>query len=261
MKYNITLTLTRPMLGTNPIDPNILDKHIIEKQRELILKNSKINKAVNKYLDDHGISDTRKQEEIDLLFDYISDITDKKLTKKEKEDVLKNGLGALKESLVEHEMKSTTVFLRTKDGKPCIGDHMIYGFLKAASDAICRTKAREQATMLASSSYTCSIINQHLRCQERFIKFDKPVLAQDGDTLYLQRSLRAKTAQGPRITLTKSEQIPEGAKLKFTLLVMDNSPLSLPILREMLDYGQFSGLGQWRNAGYGMFTYEIKKSS
>ena len=114
----------------------------------------------------------------------------------------------------------------------CIGDYMIYGFLKAASNAICR-----------------------------IIKFDKPVLAQDGDTLYLQRSLRAKTAQGPRITLTKSEQIPEGAKLKFTLLVMDNSPLSLPILREMLDYGQFSGLGQWRNAGYGMFTYEIKKSS
>lgn len=28
-------------------------------------------------------------------------------------------------------------------------------------------------------------------------------------------------------------------------------------VREWLDYGVFSGIGQWRNSGKGRFTYEI----
>ena len=39
-KYNVTLTLKRPQLGTNPIDPNIHDQHIVNKQRELITENN-----------------------------------------------------------------------------------------------------------------------------------------------------------------------------------------------------------------------------
>jgi hypothetical protein len=30
------------------------------------------------------------------------------------------------------------------------------------------------------------------------------------------------------------------------------------VLKEWLDYGALRGLGQWRNAGYGAFTYEVQ---
>jgi hypothetical protein len=30
----------------------------------------------------------------------------------------------------------------------------------------------------------------------------------------------------------------------------------LDTVREWLDYGQYNGLGQWRNASYGSFTWE-----
>ena len=29
------------------------------------------------------------------------------------------------------------------------------------------------------------------------------------------------------------------------------------VVREWLDYGELRGLGQWRNSGKGIFTYEI----
>jgi hypothetical protein len=38
-------------------------------------------------------------------------------------------------------------------------------------------------------------------------------------------------------------------------MVMKNSPLTREVLESLLSYGQLKGLGQWRNAGYGTFTY------
>ena len=81
----------------------------------------------------------------------------------------------------------------------------------------------------------------------------------DGHPYFFQRSLRAMTAQGPRISLAKSEVVEAGAKLKFVMKVMDNSPLTLDVIKEIFDYGEFKGLGQWRNADWGQFTYTIKE--
>ena len=67
------------------------------------------------------------------------------------------------------------------------------------------------------------------------------------------------TAQGPRVSLAKSEVVPAGAKLSFTLKVMDDSPLDKKTLKKLLSYGECSGLGQWRNAGYGSFTFNLSE--
>jgi len=236
--YEIYLSLLRAQLGTNPLDADILGTHIIEKERRLIQEKSKVNAALNKYADARPIPDTRKDEEIQKIKDRAED---------------------LKEEVGELDERGITVFFR-HDGKIAIGDHMIYGFMKAAAEAISRTLPTKKGTVLHSASYTESIINQHTRCQEEFITFDKDIERKDDGTPdYKVRSIRVMTAQGPRVSIVKSEQVPAGAVLKFHLKVMEDSPLTEEVLRKIFAYGEVSGLGQWRNAGYGTFSCTMKK--
>ena len=57
-----------------------------------------------------------------------------------------------------------------------------------------------------------------------------------------------------RVSLAISEEIPAGATVEFsvTLLCEDHEKA----VCEWLDYGRFSGIGQWRNSGKGRFTWE-----
>lgn len=260
-KYDVELTLTREMLGTNPFNPHILDTHIIQKQRKLISeKGSKTNAEINKYLDQLQITEERSQEELDNLFAKLEKLIGYELSEDERKLAIEGKLEKLRETFAELDLTGTTVFLHDeKTDRPCISDHMIYGFLKAATDAIAKTLAKKKATMLHSAAYTQSVINQHVRCEQRFIPFDRDTKKnEDGTTYFLQRSLRAQTAQGPRISLAKSEVVEAGAKLRFTLKVMKKSPLNEKILRTLFEYGEIVGLGQWRNAGNGMFSFELK---
>ena len=40
------------------------------------------------------------------------------------------------------------------------------------------------------------------------------------------------------------------------VIVYDQTPRNEKAVREWLDYGKFSGIGQWRNSGHGRFTWE-----
>jgi hypothetical protein len=236
-----------------------METHILERQRKLILEKSKINTEVNKYLEQLQISKERGDQELGALLDKLENLIGVQFTEEEREQAIKGELEILKEKFQEHELKGTTVFFWNKEKNlPMIGDHMVYGFMKAAAEAITRTRARKNGVIFGSTSYTQSIINQHVRCQERFITFDRDILRNpDGSPQYLQRSLRAQTPQGPRVSLARSEVVPEGAKIRFTLKVLGGSPLQECHIREMFDYGEFTGYGQWRNAGHGAFVYEM----
>ena len=260
-KYEVELTLLRDMLGTNPCNPQVLDVHILDRQRKLIAEKSQINSQVNKYLNQLPISKEKADKEKELLFAKLEQLMGVELTEEDKELVLKGELESLLETFKELDIKGTTVFLLDKVTKrPCIGDHMIYGFLKAASEAIARTLPSKKGEALHSASYTQSLINQHIRAREQFIVFDQDVKRKpDGSVEYCQRSLRAMTAQGPRVTLAKSEVVPAGAKLKFQLNVMANSKITEDVLNTLFSYGEMTGLGQWRNAGNGMFSYTLKR--
>lgn len=262
MKYNVRLIFTRNLLATNPCDPNVMDTHVLDRQRKLILENVNINSQINKYLDQIQISKEKGDAEVEKILDKLEDLIGYKLSTQERKDAIAGTLESLKQTFKEMDIKGTTVFFWDKEKNlPCIGDHMIYGFLKAAAEAIGRTLSKKNGTMLHSVSYTQSIINQHVRCSQQFLTLSKDICRNEDKTpQYLQRSLRAMTAQGPRVSLAKSEQVPAGAYITFTLNVMDDSPLTEEVLRKLFDYGEFSGLGQWRNAGYGMFTYELFKA-
>ena len=260
--YDVELTLKRDMLATNPCDPNVHDTHILDRQRKLILEKNQINSQVNKYLDQLPISKEKGEQETNAIFAKLEKITGVSLSDDEKKEALAGKLDQLAETFKELDLKGTTVFFWDKEKDlPKIGDHMIYGYMKAASEAICQTRTVKRGTILQSAAFTTSIISKHVRCEEDFITFDQNIKTdEEGQPAYLQRSLRAKTAQGPRISLAKSEQVPAGAKLKFKLKVMDGSPLEEKHLKEIFDYGKhFVGIGQWRNKGYGMFDTVIKK--
>lgn len=63
--------------------------------------------------------------------------------------------------------------------------------------------------------------------------------------------------QGERVSLAISEQIPAGATVEFSIVMLSDDHEEA--VREWLDYGRFSGIGQWRNSGKGRFTWEEVK--
>lgn len=259
--YQIEITLSRPMLATNPLDPAVLDTHILERQRKIILEQSKVNKEVNKYLDAIEPSEAKGKAELERVLHKIESMIGAELPEDQKALVLAGELDVLKETFAEFDTKATTVFFWDKEKNlPCIGDHMIYGFLKAAADSIARTKKeKKRGEVLTSASYTQSLINQYIRADQEFITCDRDIIRkEDGTPKYQHRSLRAMTAQGPRVALAKSEMIPAGAQFIFTLQVVKDCPITGDHLATMFNYGQQSGLGQWRNAGWGTFTFTMK---
>lgn len=134
------------------------------------------------------------------------------------------------------------------DGVPILYDYVIKGFLKDA----CSMLKRSPGT--ASNKITAykKVIDGMIFIQPRQIP-----LILSGPTSKLERPLRAETAQGPRVTLARSDTAPIGSTIAFEIICLDG--VEEKVLREWFDYGQYRGLGQWRNGGYGSFTYELQE--
>lgn len=143
--------------------------------------------------------------------------------------------------------KGTTVFPRTKDGVPFIYDYQIKGMFKDACQMLARLK-NDKNESCKIKAYK-KVIDGLIFPSPRQIPFSF-----DGEIGLCQRPLRAQTAQGERVALAISEEIPAGATVEFTVTCLDNA--HIPAVREWLDYGALRGYGQWRNSGHGRFTWE-----
>lgn len=142
--------------------------------------------------------------------------------------------------------KGMTVFPRDKDGRPIAWDYQWKGFFKDACGAL--RKIPKTA---------CSAIKAYKKEIDGLI-FPEPrqiPIEFDGEMGVCQRPLRGQTAQGERIALASSESIPAGATMTFDIRML--LPEHEKAVREMLNYGQLRGFGQWRNSGKGRFTYEV----
>lgn len=140
--------------------------------------------------------------------------------------------------------KGMTVFPKF-EGNPIFWDYQIRGFFKAACGAL-RTIPGTKSSKLKAYKKE---IDLRVFVDERQI----PILF-DGDTGVCQRPLRAQTMQGERVSLASSEEIPAGATCEFTVSCLNEAMMDT--VREWLDYGKFSGLGQWRNSGKGRFYWD-----
>ena len=141
--------------------------------------------------------------------------------------------------------KGTTVFHRLEDG-PCVFDYVIKGFLKGAMEALRRVKKTD-----VPAAYK-KVIDQTIFVMPRQIPI---VLPEGGEMGFCERPLRADTAQGPRVSLARSETVPVGSTLEFTVTLLQESVAEC--VEQCWDYGKYLGIGQWRTSGKGRFTYEI----
>lgn len=147
------------------------------------------------------------------------------------------------EAVVE---KGKTVFARTEDGLPFLWDYQIKGFFKSACGFLRKVPGTKSSKIKAYKKEIDGLIFPEPR---------KIPIHFEGEVGECQRPLRAQTMQGERVSLANSEEIPAGATVEFTVrLLLDTYE---EVIREWLDYGELSGIGQWRNSGKGRFTYEI----
>ena len=156
----------------------------------------------------------------------------------------------------EDESNGTTVFYRNANDDIVLMDYQIKGFFKAAFTAL---KADLKIGMQAKKT------DLFLFVAPRAIQIlhdGKPIQDEDG---ILERPLRGQTMQGERISLVASEMIDEPWTVEFSVTVLNNSEtaksksLTFEAVETALDYGKYSGIGQWRNGGYGRFTWERVK--
>lgn len=141
--------------------------------------------------------------------------------------------------------KGMTVFPRMEDGTPFLYDYQIKGFFKDTCGGLRKVKGSVSAGIKAYKKEIDKLIFPEPRC----IPFDSY-----GEIGVCQRPLRAQTAQGERVSLAMSEEIPAGASVTFDIVCLTDDHVKA--VREWLDYGRFSGIGQWRNSGKGRFTWE-----
>ena len=142
--------------------------------------------------------------------------------------------------------KGMTVFPRV-DGTPVCYDCQIKGFFKDACGMLARVKTTKSS---AFKSYK-KIIDGLIFVEPRYIP-----ISVNGEIGECQRPLRAQTAQGERVSLANSEEIPAGSTIEFEILLFDEKAHRAAVL-EWLDYGRMRGIGQWRNSGKGRFVYEV----
>lgn len=195
-EYEVTLTLTREMLGATPKDPNVYETYVAGKA---------------------ALTDEQLAQEIQTAQDI--------------------------------ERKGWTGFHATEDG-PFLLNYILKGFFKEACSMLRRVPKTASNKLRAHKK----VIDGLVFIEPLKIKLQLPPGQQLGVN---ERPLRAQTAQGERVTLARSDTCPAGTTITFTVQIL--GVVTETLLNEWLDYGKLRGLRQWRNAGYGTFTYEMTK--
>ena len=153
----------------------------------------------------------------------------------------------------ENLEKGTTVFYRDSNGGLILKGYQIKGFFKAAAKAL-----KDQLNLknyLSKVDTFVFILEKDIP----IMRDGKQITEPDG---YLERPQRCETAQGPRVSLAKSEEIKTDWYIDVTVRVVENAgtaksvPIDMDMIEDFLDYGALSGLLQWRNAGHGTFEYK-----
>jgi hypothetical protein len=154
------------------------------------------------------------------------------------------------ETLPVEDGGAITVFHRFND-QPALYDYHIRGFFKDACSSLRRIKESLSSNLTAYKKHIDGLV---------FVAPRLIPIQYEGEIETLERPLRAQTAKGERIALTKSEMLPAGSIIEFNLNSLGDV-VKEELLREWFEYGSLKGLGQWRNGGYGTFLYEMNAIS
>lgn len=142
-----------------------------------------------------------------------------------------------------------TGFHQNGDG-PVLYDYAIKGYLKDACGMLRRVPNTASAKLTAYQKVIDGLV---------FVAPRMIPLALAGEIDVLERPLRAQTARGERVAIARSQSAPAGTSITFTVTTLGK--VDAELLTEWLTYGQLRGLGQWRNGGFGRFTYTMEEVS
>ncbi len=139
-----------------------------------------------------------------------------------------------------------TVFPQDAEGI-FLYNYMVKGFLKESGNVL------KEALKIKNLKHKLGNL--------AFISPRKLYLYRDGVHLVdcddvLERPLRAETRMGPRVTLVGSERIMAPSYIEATVELIPNKEFDLDTVRQLLEYGRLKGLGQWRSASFGAFSWE-----
>ena len=148
--------------------------------------------------------------------------------------------------------KGTTVFPRDKDGNLIVYNYQIKGFFKSACSALRKVPKTKSSKCKAYKKLID--LNIFVYADENDVSNRMIPINYEGEIVTCQRTLRAQTMQGERISLASSEMIGAGATIEFDVVCLNKDDEEL--VKEWLDYGRYNGLGQWRNSGKGAFVWE-----
>jgi len=159
-----------------------------------------------------------------------------------------------KSSEEEKNNEITQITYFRKDNKGIyLPNFMVKGFLKAAAQAL-----KEQINLPNPRAK----IDRYV-----FIFPNKIYLYRNGKVLkkhkdeYI-RPIRAMTPKGERTSLVSSERIEASEDNPITtdeikIVLIKNKEINLEKLKKMLEYGFYSGISQFRSAGFGRFKWEL----
>jgi hypothetical protein len=134
------------------------------------------------------------------------------------------------------------------DGHPIVYDYFIRGFIRHAGNVI---KDFPEVKI------------KNLRSKITDLVFISPRIIMLGDNPEIgvcERPIRCQTAQGPRVSVKKSDTVPAGTVIQFQVKVLNENIISKKLLEQIFDYGQYQGLGEWRNGGHGTFSYKLNET-
>lgn len=140
--------------------------------------------------------------------------------------------------------RGLTVFPQDENGL-FLWNYQFKGFLKEAGNIL-----KEQLKIKNLRSKIDNYVFVHPRrlyLQRNGVNILEP----DG---VLERPLRGQTAKGPRVSLVGSEIVNVPVTLDATIEVL-RGEVTIKTIKAILDYGKLKGLGQWRNGGFGTFTW------
>ena len=152
------------------------------------------------------------------------------------------------------EEKGITVFPKTEDGTPFMWDYQIKGFFKDTCQML--SKAGKAGY---EGGKACAALKAYKKAIDGllFVSPRKIPVNLSDEIGFCSRPLRAMTMQGERVSLAKSETCPAGSTIEFEITCLDKNLEKMVV--ECLNYGSMRGLGQWRNSGKGVFSWEEVK--
>lgn len=151
------------------------------------------------------------------------------------------------EAIQAGEEKAKTVFPRDDNGDLFTWDYQWKGYFKEACGMLRRADGKISKKLRAYKKEIDGLIF----IGPRKVRLEIP---DGGSVTEITRPLRASTPQGERIALATSEMVPAGTIQYLNVVMLKGELLGYVI--EWLDYGILHGTGQWRNSGYGRFTYK-----